>query len=159
MTNKLSILVLCGGQSTEHDISLLSAKNVIQKLDVQKYHVSVAKISQDGTWHYFKNAEDYFSHKHAHLMHIIPGQKKPFIAESNAISVDCVFPVLHGTNGEDGTLQGLLEMLQLPYVGADCLGSAIGMDKEVLKRLLRDANLPVVDRCLVRKSEAHLIHY
>lgn len=167
MPNLLSVLVLCGGQSTEHDISLLSAKNVIEKLDPKKYRVSVVKIEQDGVWHYFKNPEDYFSHARRdkstslppNLIQIIPGNKNPFSANNQPVPVDCVFPVLHGTNGEDGTMQGLLEIVQVPYVGADCLGSAIGMDKEVLKRLLRDANLPVVDRCLFRKSDAQKINY
>lgn len=159
VSNLLSVLVLCGGQSTEHDISLLSAKNVIERLDAKKYRVSVAKITHDGAWHYFKNAEDYFSHSHSHCIHITPGAKHPFFVDENPINVDCVFPVLHGTNGEDGTVQGLLAILQIPYVGADCLGSAIGMDKEVLKRLLHEANLPVVDRCLLRKCDGPDFHY
>lgn len=159
MSKHLSILVLCGGQSTEHDISLLSARNVIERLDPKKYQVSVAKISQTGVWQYFKNADDYFSHTHSQLMHIVPGKKNPFYVDEQSIFIDCVFPVLHGTNGEDGTMQGLLEILQIPYVGADCLGSAIGMDKEVLKRLLHEANLPVVDRRLVRKSEINQVNY
>ena len=159
MTNLLSILVICGGQSTEHDISLLSAKNVIERLDPKKYLVSVAKIMHDGRWFYFNSAKEFFSQADAQLMQIIPGKKNPFYANNNAVLVDCVFPVLHGTNGEDGTIQGLFEILTIPYVGADCLGSAIGMDKEVLKRLLSEANLPVVDRCLLRKSEMHLINY
>ena len=159
MSNLLSVLVLCGGQSTEHDISLLSAKNVIEKLDPKKYHVSIAKIEQDGKWLYFENPEQYFSRSHPHLMHIIPGKKNPFRIAEKEMLVDCVFPILHGTNGEDGTMQGLLDILQIPYVGADCLGSAIGMDKEVLKRLLQAANLPVVDRILVRQSDAQKIQY
>src|SRR3990167_5406659 len=159
MSNLLSVLVLCGGQSTEHDISLLSAKNVIEKLDPKKYHVSIAKIEQDGKWLYFENPEQYFSRSHPHLMHIIPGKKNPFRIAEKEMLVDCVFPILHGTNGEDGTMQGLLDILRMPYVGADCLGSAIGMDKEVLKRLLAAANLPVVDRILVRKSESQKINY
>lgn len=159
MSKLLSVLVLCGGQSTEHEISLLSAKNVIERLDPKKYHVSVVKISQQGEWHYFKNTEDYFSSSHSHLMQIIPGKQNPFHIAEKEIPVDCVFPVLHGTNGEDGTMQGLLDVLQIPYVGADCLGSAIGMDKEVLKRLLEAANLPVVDRILVRKCESQKINY
>lgn len=159
MSKLLSILVLCGGQSTEHEISLLSAKNVIERLDPKKYHVCVVKITQEGAWQYFKNAEDYFSAAHAELMHIVPGQKNPFFVGQKNIAVDCLFPVLHGTNGEDGTMQGLFELLQIPYVGADCLGSAIGMDKELLKRLLEAADLPVVDRILVRHCEAHKINY
>lgn len=161
--NKLSILVLCGGQSTEHEISLLSAKNVIERLDSNKYDVSVAKIEHDGRWKYFKNADDYFSHSgdtmnRVSTMHIIPGEKNPFFIDAQSIKVDCVFPVLHGTNGEDGTIQGLLDILQIPYVGADCLGSAIGMDKEILKRLLAHAGLPVVERILIRK-DAQKINY
>lgn len=92
-------------------------------------------------------------------MTIVPGQKNPFFLDEKAISVDCVFPVLHGTNGEDGTIQGLLDILQIPYVGADCLGSAIGMDKEILKRLLEHAGLPVVDRILIRQSDVSKINY
>lgn len=159
MTSLLSILVLCGGQSTEHDISLLSAKNVIERLDSQKYQVSVVKISQEGAWHYFKSASDYFSHAHSHLMHIVPGQKNPLMVNGHEIKVDCVFPVLHGTNGEDGTLQGLLQLLNMPFVGADCLGSAIGMDKEVLKRLLEAAGLPVVPRILLHHTHRDAISY
>ena len=160
MTTPLSILVLCGGQSTEHDISLLSARNVITYLDDEKYAVSVAKISHEGKWFYFNSVEEFLSDADSHqLMQIMPCEKNPFYVDNKAILVDCVFPVLHGTNGEDGTIQGLLELLNIPYVGADCLSSAIGMDKEVLKRLLEAAGLPVVDRCLVRKQEAHFINY
>lgn len=154
MRDSLSILVLCGGQSTEHEISLLSAKNVIEKLDSQKYQVSIAKIEQNGAWCYFQDAQDYFSHSHSHPMQIIPGQKNPFSANNNTIPVDCIFPVLHGTNGEDGTMQGLLELLQMPYVGADCLGSAIAMDKDIAKQLMRAENIPVVDWALIKKSDA-----
>lgn len=159
MTSLLSILVLCGGQSTEHDISLLSAKNVIERLDPQKYKVSVVKISQEGAWYYFENTADYFCRTHSHLMHIIPGQKNPFVVNGWEVPVDCVFPVLHGTNGEDGTLQGLLQLLNVPFVGADCLGSAIGMDKEVLKRLLEAAGLPVVPRILLHHTQRDAISY
>lgn len=153
MSKLLSVLVLCGGQSTEHEISLLSAKNVIERLDPNKYQVSVVKIDHGGSWLYFENAQQYFQGAQAGIMHIVPGQKKPFHVNNQSVSVDCVFPVLHGTHGEDGTMQGLLDVLQIPYVGADCLGSAIGMDKEILKRLLAVADLPVVDRILAHASD------
>lgn len=152
----VSVLVLCGGQSTEHDISLLSAKNVIENLDTKKYHVSVAKIEQDGTWYYFKTAQDFFSHSQSHLIKITPGEKNPFSIDGQALKVDCVFLVLHGTNGEDGTMQGLLELLQIPYVGAETLGSAIAMDKDISKRLMRAAGISVVDWKLLRKSDASI---
>lgn len=159
MSKPLSVLVLCGGQSTEHEISLLSAKNVIERLNPLRYQVAVVEIGHDGTWHYFKTSHDYFSGITAGVMHIVPGQVYPFYVDSLPIPIDCVFPVLHGTNGEDGTMQGLLDVLQVPYVGADCLGSAIGMDKAVLKRLLHEAGLPVVDRLLVHRSNANHITY
>ena len=154
MPNLLSVLVLCGGQSTEHDISLLSAKNVIERLDSKKYRVSVVKIEQNGAWIYFENPQSYFEHAHAHAMQIIPGNKTPFFVNNQPVPVDCIFPVLHGTNGEDGTMQGLLELLPIPYVGADCLSSAIAMDKDIAKRLMRLAGILVVDWKIVRKSDS-----
>ena len=148
MTNLLSILVLCGGQSTEHAISLLSAKNIIERLDPKKYCVSVAKIEQNGAWYYFKTPADFFSQNKPQLMQITPGMKNPL-----GVAVDCVFPITHGTNGEDGTIQGLLELLQVTYVSADCLGSAIAMDKDISKRLMREAGIAVVDWIKIRKTD------
>lgn len=160
MSNLLFILVLCGGQSTEHDISLLSARNVVEHLLSDKYIVSLAYISREGTWYYYKDAQAFFSHPHSDLripLQLFPGQKNAFYVNGGPITVDCIFPVLHGTNGEDGAVQGLFELLQLPYVSADCLSSAIAMDKDITKRLLRDASIPVVDWVLVRKNDH--IHY
>lgn len=148
MNSPLHILVLCGGQSTEHDISLLSAKNIIKKLDSKKYTVSVAKIEQNGRWFYYKTPAAFFANAAPQLMHITPGDKSPF-----DMHIDCVFPITHGTNGEDGIVQGLLELLQIPYVSADCLGSAIAMDKDIAKRLMRDAGILVIDWIKVKKSE------
>jgi len=157
---KKSILVLCGGQSTEHEISLLSARNVASFLNKDNYDVAVAKIHHDGPWFYFKNAAAFLSNAAPDgQITLSPGHAHPFHVNQQALAVDCIFPVLHGTNGEDGTIQGLLELLAVPYVGADCLGSAIGMDKEVMKRLLEAAGLPVVPRCLVRKQERSSIDY
>jgi D-alanine-D-alanine ligase len=154
----LSILVLCGGQSTEHDISLLSAKNVIAQLDKKKYTISIAKISHDGCWWYYKNENDFLSEVKPSLIQITPGQEShPFSVDGKSFEVDCVFPVLHGTRGEDGVIQGLLDAVNLPYVGADVLGSAVGMDKDIAKRLMRDAGIPVVEWRLVRKSELNTI--
>lgn len=157
---KKNILVLCGGQSTEHDISLLSAHNVVMYLDKTKYTVSVVKITHAGIWQYYPDFQAFLSHTETDFqLTLCPGQKNPFYLNQQPLNVDCVFPVLHGTNGEDGTVQGLLELLGVPYAGADCLSSAIGMDKEILKRLLEAAGLPVVARCLVRKQEKHLVTY
>ena len=116
---KLRVAVLCGGKSAEHDISLISAKNVLSHLDRKKYDVTRVFIGRDGKW------------DHSLLPN---GKKAPF---------DVVFPVLHGPFGEDGTVQGLLELADLPYVGCGVLASAVGMDKEISYRLASAAGIPV----------------
>lgn len=111
---KLKIAVVFGGKSAEHEVSLQSAQNVIKALDKQKYQITPFKINKDGKFNF----------------EIL----KKF---------DVVFPVLHGPFGEDGSIQGILKVAGLPFVGAGVLGSAVGMDKDVMKRLLRDAGIPV----------------
>ncbi|MCL4398097.1 D-alanine--D-alanine ligase [Patescibacteria group bacterium] len=110
---KLKVAILFGGRSAEHEVSSQSAKNVLAALDRKKYAITPLLIPKNGKFNF--------------------EQLKKF---------DVVFPVLHGTNGEDGTMQGLLKILNIPFVGAGVLGSAVGMDKEVQKRLLRDAGIP-----------------
>ncbi len=111
---KLKIGVLLGGKSTEHEASLQTAQFVIGMLDKNKYIVTKHKIPKNGKFN-FNEIKKY----------------------------DVVFPVLHGQFGEDGTVQGLLKLAGIPFVGASVLGSAVGMDKDVMKRLLRDAGIPV----------------
>ncbi len=111
-------MVLCGGRSAEHEISLLSGKNIFASLDKSKYLPELLVIEKDG------NIE-------------------PFLKSCFSKKIDVIFPILHGPMGEDGTIQGLLKLLHLPFVGASVLGSAIGMDKDVMKRLLRDAKIPI----------------
>ncbi len=111
-----------GGRSGEHEVSVRSAESVKQALDPDKYRVSEFLIDKEGRW-----------------------SPKPILPEPGAnAEIDVVFPLLHGTFGEDGTVQGLLELAELPYVGAGVLASAVSMDKDVSKRLCRDAGLPVV---------------
>ncbi len=150
---KLNIAVLCGGRSGEHEVSLLSAKSIISAIDREKYHVLVIGINKDGTWH-LMNEEDFLIHPdnpekialnsngRELLISPTPG-KPPFHVGKETIAVDVIFPVLHGTYGEDGTVQGMLEMLSIPYVGADHLGSSAAMDKDVSKRLFIEAGLKV----------------
>ena len=170
MTNKLSILVLCGGQSTEHEISVISARNVVAGLDKNKYEVAIAYILSDGRWLFIQSPEDFLlndvkalaAKPAAVYIHFAPGNPHPFIittAPQQPVIFDCVFPMLHGTNGEDGTMQGFLEILNIPYVGADVLSSAIIMDKDATKRLLKEAGLPVVKFLYFSKSESNKINY
>lgn len=130
----LRVAVLCGGRSGEHEISLRSADSVIAGLDPAKYTVERIFIGKDGRW-----------------------SPRAILPEPGANrGIDVVFPVLHGTFGEDGTVQGLLELAGLPYVGAGVLGSAVAMDKEVTKRLLKEAGLPVTDYVAVLRGHTDL---
>lgn len=126
---KIRVAILFGGKSAEHEVSLQSAKNVYEAIDKEKYGVEMVRIEKDGRW------------------------EKPLInfASARAIeSADVVFPVLHGPFGEDGTVQGLLKLAGVPFVGASVLGSAIGMDKDVQKRLLRDAGIATAKFLVLR---------
>jgi D-alanine-D-alanine ligase len=149
---RLRVGVLFGGRSGEHEVSLSSAASVIRALDPEKYEAVPIGITKDGRWlagkpaqkmlpDVLKNGERVMLSADPNIAALIPIDEKP----GGALRVDVVFPVLHGTYGEDGTVQGLLELAGLPYVGAGVLGSAVGMDKDVQKRLFRDAGLPVGD--------------
>ena len=125
------VAVIYGGRSGEHEVSLRSAKSVIDAMDAEKYQVLHYLISKEGKW-----------------------SPRPIVPEPNGNpEIDVVFPILHGTFGEDGTLQGLLELADLPYVGAGVLASSVSMDKEVMKRLAKERGLPVVDYVTVSSRE------
>ena len=126
----LRVAVLYGGRSGEHEISLRSAESIIAALDRTKYEVQRVLITKEGRWE--------------------PG---PILPEPGANAIDVVFPILHGTFGEDGTIQGLLELAGLPYVGAGVLASAVSMDKDVQKRLCRERGLPVVDYVVMDRED------
>jgi D-alanine-D-alanine ligase len=131
----MTLAVLYGGRSGEHEVSCVSARNVIRAADPERFCVVEVFIAPDGRW--------WVEGKPVWLRLDRVG-KAVLLVDGREVSCDVVFPVLHGTYGEDGTVQGLLEMVNVPYVGADVLGSAVGMDKGVQKALLRDAGLPVV---------------
>ena len=131
---KLRVAVLYGGRSGEHEISLRSAESIIAVMDPDRYEVQSIFITPEGRW-----------------------EPRPIAPEPGANpGIDVVFPVLHGTFGEDGTVQGLLELAGLPYVGAGVLGSAVAMDKEVTKRLLRERGLPVAEFVVLARGEYDL---
>lgn len=166
MNAKLQVLVLFGGRSGEYDVSLMSARSVLSVLEPSRYDVTQVGITREGKWltgvdvitAFEKN--ELTTLKEATLRHE-PG--KPWLYEVSLSGllptkkIDVVFPVLHGTYGEDGTLQGLLEMADLAYVGAGVLGSSAGMDKGVFKEVMRSRGIPVVDSILVtrRNLEDH----
>jgi D-alanine-D-alanine ligase len=125
---KLRVAVIYGGRSGEHEVSLRSAKSIIDAMDTEKYKVIHYVISKEGKW-----------------------SPRPIAPEPRGNpEIDVVFPVLHGTFGEDGTVQGLLDLAELAYVGAGVLASAVAMDKEVMKRLLVERGLPVAEYTVLR---------
>jgi D-alanine-D-alanine ligase len=159
---RIRVGVLFGGRSGEHEVSLVSAASVIKALDPAKYEVVPIGISREGRWHMGSGRRGPLSAVLKNGQAIIPSADpsgpKFFTRErqggtKRVRGVDVIFPVLHGTFGEDGTLQGLLELAGFPYVGAGVLASSAGMDKDVMKRLFRDSGLPVVDWEVVLRSE------
>ena len=166
---RIRLGIIFGGRSSEHEVSLRSARSVVEALDRKKYDPVLIGIDPEGRWHLHSEAEFLAltasagspgrlaagavgevalapAPKHGELLSI--GR-----ASGSSPHLDAVFPVLHGQYGEDGTVQGLLELAELPYVGAGVLGSALGIDKDVQKRLLRDAGLPVVDYVTLRAHQ------
>src|SRR6202044_1246743 len=158
---RLRIGVLFGGRSGEHEVSLASAASVIRALDPEKYEAVPIGISKDGRWLVGSGSVKMLADvlksgdrvvlppdpSAAALVPLGPAAGQP------SVGLDVVFPVLHGTFGEDGTVQGLIELAGLPYVGAGVLASAVGMDKDVQKRLFEQAGLPIVPFVAVRRAE------
>ncbi len=154
MKKKLRVAILFGGKSAEHEISLISARNIVDAMDKNKYDVVAIGIDKQGRWHLDEGARlllgkiaskvEYADSTNSAA--VMPGETAtPMVRATGAGlgALDVVFPILHGPFGEDGTVQGLLKLANLPFVGAGVLGSAVGMDKDVMKRLLRDANVPI----------------
>jgi D-alanine-D-alanine ligase len=141
---KTRVGVIFGGRSGEHEVSLRSAESVIRSLDPSRYDVVPIAITHEGRWLGSRDAMKMLSPGEAIQAALKKGEPMAVVPEPQQNgSVDVFFPIVHGTYGEDGTIQGLLELAGVPYVGAGVLGSAVGMDKDVMKRLLREAGLPV----------------
>ncbi|HVN86982.1 MAG TPA: D-alanine--D-alanine ligase [Candidatus Binatia bacterium] len=154
--HKLRVGILFGGRSSEHEISLRSARSVVQALDRTRFAATLIGIDHHGRWHVLDEPQ-FLALTNVALPALGDGGPEvllPPVPSSGELidltprapidRLDVVFPVLHGTLGEDGTVQGLLELADIPYVGAGVLGSAVAMDKDVQKRLLRDARIPIV---------------
>lgn len=128
---KLRVAVLYGGRTGEHEVSVRSARSVLDALDRNKYDVAEYVITKDGRW-----------------------SPRPIVPEPGANpDIDVVIPMLHGTFGEDGTVQGLLELAALPYVGAGVMASAVAMDKDVTKRLCRERGLPIAEYLVLSRDQ------
>jgi len=148
------VAVLFGGRSGEHEVSLNSAANVMAALAMlpEKYEIAPIGIDREGNWLLSAEAHQLLSQGQP-LGGYEPSRALNAIGPSSVRPVDVVFPVLHGPYGEDGSLQGFLEMAGLPYVGCGVLGSALAMDKVMSKRVLRDQGLPITDYVWFRSAE------
>jgi D-alanine-D-alanine ligase len=154
MKKPLRVGVVFGGRSGEHEVSLRSAELILASLDPEKYDVIPIAITPEGRWLSGGAARALAAPRERVQLALTKGEPLELAPEpSQSRQLDVVFPILHGTYGEDGTVQGLLDLADLPYVGAGVLGSAVGMDKDVMKRLLRDAGLPIVDFWALRSPE------
>ncbi len=163
---KLKIIVLFGGRSGEHEVSLDSARSVLEVLERQKYEVHEVGITHEGAWLTGKDARLAMEQGQMESLSpctILPDASRAGLFEirtsggeqvlGKITDIDVVFPVLHGTYGEDGTLQGLLEMADLAYVGAGVTGSSVGMDKGVFKDVMRSIGIPSVESAILLRSE------
>lgn len=157
-----NILIIFGGRSAEHEISILSARNIINALDRGQYNPILVAISRSGNWHLLsgdslptdlKFVDDNIAN--TNLCSLIRKSSGPFLLTESgkSINLDIAFPVLHGPMGEDGTIQGMFEMVMLPYVGAGVMASSLCMDKDAYKRFLISEDLPIVPFVTLKKNE------
>ena len=146
MSKRVRVAVLLGGRSSEHEVSLASARSVLDALDPERYDAVTVEIGRDGRWELGTGETDGSV---AETLPV-PTAKVP----ATLGEVDVVFPVLHGPFGEDGTVQGLLELAGVPYVGAGVLGSALAMDKDLFKSVMRDRGIPVTRNITLRRGQA-----
>lgn len=164
--SKLRVAILFGGRSGEHEVSLMSARSILDVIDHEKYSVTEIGITIDGDWYVGENVWEAFRKKdltnlsravifpepsRRGLYRIVETYQGEFL--ESVTDLDVVFPVLHGTFGEDGTLQGLFEMADIAYVGAGVLGSSLGMDKGIFKDIMHTHHIPVVDWFVTTRDE------
>lgn len=154
MKRKLRIGILFGGKSGEHEISLRSANSILKAIDRKKYDVVEIGITKQGRWLRDGDAKALLAGETQGSLPSVAASSEIALTESaSALGVDVIFPVLHGTFGEDGTIQGLLELADIAYVGSGVLGSAAGMDKDAMKRLFVAAGLPITPHVTLLRSE------
>jgi len=164
--SKIKVAILFGGRSTEHEISLLSAQNVYKSLDTEKYDPVLIGIDKSGKWFYQDDSLQLMHQDDPSTIALTDTNHEVFFSQNTddhflipikktdlRLRIDVLFPVLHGAYGEDGSIQGLARMANIPCVGPGTLGSAVGMDKEVMKRLLRDAKIKSAPWETIRRKD------
>lgn len=170
--SKLNLAILVGGKSTEHEISLRSGRSIIQALNKDKYNISIIGIDKCGKWflyedeNFLDNADDNKKiclKPSTNQVYLDTDGNKTYLHskdnDNELGQIDVVFPALHGAYGEDGMVQGLLRAVNVAFVGVDLLSSAVGMDKDIAKRLWRDAGIPIAKFAIVTPSNKSSINY
>ncbi|WP_338573075.1 D-alanine--D-alanine ligase [Pseudomonas canadensis] len=165
--SKVRVGIIFGGRSAEHEVSLQSARNIVDALDRSRFEPVLIGIDKAGHWHLNDTSNFLLNQENPSLialnqsnreLAVVPGKANQQLVETSGTGllehVDVIFPIVHGTLGEDGCLQGLLRMADLPFVGSDVLGSAVCMDKDISKRLLRDAGIAVTPFITLTRSNA-----
>jgi D-alanine-D-alanine ligase len=164
---KKNVALIFGGKSPEHEISVISARNIFKAIDSHQYQVTLIGISQQGKWFLENPADhqqsDFVIGKKGKPLFLMPGydygQIRLLESGAELPDIDVVFPITHGPNGEDGTLQGLLSHLNLPFVGPDVLGSSVAMDKDFCKRLFIQAGIKCAPGVVLHNHQRAGIHY
>jgi D-alanine-D-alanine ligase len=166
MTKKTKVGVIFGGRSGEHEVSLSSARGIMNAMDKEKYEIVPIGVTKEGRW--IASGDPMKALKAGTLEESVPAallgdpsqrglmrleESETAVTTSRVSEIDVVFLVLHGPYGEDGTVQGLLELADIPYVGAGVLGSALGMDKALMKTVFRAHGLPVVEHLVIKRKE------
>ncbi len=162
---KKTIAIICGGKSGEHEVSLRSAFYVFNNIDRKKYCVIIIAIDKKGKWYFGRNFKEIINTS-GQLWKLKPKLEEIVLLKSekcskvfslkqkkNLVKIDIFFPLIHGTYGEDGCLQGFFELLDIPYIGANVTGSAITMDKDIAKRLLTFEKIPVAKSIIIKKED------
>ena len=160
MGRKIRLGVLCGGRSAEHEVSVISARSMLEAIDKDKYELVMIGISKEGRWLSAADTQQLLASSQVHEDGLTPVAldylgTRSLVAQRGDVqdqALDVIFPLLHGPYGEDGTVQGLMELANVAYVGAGVVGSAVGMDKELMKRVFKAEGLPQVDYQIVRRS-------
>lgn len=164
------IALMFGGKSPEHEVSIRSARNIFSAINKEKYEVLLIGVGRTGKWYLIEESaflgENFEVDNAGELLAILPGLTENQLiriskggTENHLGKIDAVFSILHGPNGEDGSMQGLLTQLNLPFVGPNTLGSAVAMDKDICKRLFREANLFVAKDMVFHSHEKDAIDY